>query len=66
MRTLFAALLALAVPAASRHPEMLSLSGDLEGVHDPCIIRQGGTYYVFVTNGPPGNLIPIRCSPDHW
>jgi arabinan endo-1,5-alpha-L-arabinosidase len=68
MRLHLAALLALALSAAARHPEMLTLSGDPEGVHDPCIIRQGGTYYVFVTNGPPGNLIPIRCSPDliHW
>ncbi len=62
-----AAALAL-VAGAARQPQMLSLTGDLEGVHDPCIIRQNGTYYVFVTNGPPGNLIPIRCSPDlvHW
>jgi arabinan endo-1,5-alpha-L-arabinosidase len=44
--------------------ELLHLSGDLEGVHDPAIIRQQHTYYLFVTNGKPGNLIPIRCSPD--
>ena len=44
--------------------ELLKLSGDLEGVHDPAIIRQDNTYYLFVTNGPPGSLIPIRCSPD--
>ena len=50
--------------AAARQPEVLQLSGDLEGVHDPCIIRQRDTYYVFSTNGPPGNLIPIRCSQD--
>jgi arabinan endo-1,5-alpha-L-arabinosidase len=63
-----ATLLALTMSAAPRAPRMLSLEGDLQGVHDPCIIRQGGTYYVFVTNGPPGNIMPIRCSPDliHW
>ena len=44
--------------------ELLQLSGDLEGVHDPAIIRQRDTYYLFVTNGRPGNLIPIRCSTD--
>jgi arabinan endo-1,5-alpha-L-arabinosidase len=33
-------------------------------VHDPCIAREGGTYYVFST----GNGIPIRQSNDlvHW
>jgi arabinan endo-1,5-alpha-L-arabinosidase len=50
--------------AARRAPEILKLSGDLEGVHDPAIIREGSTYYVFSTNGRPGNLIPIRCSQD--
>jgi arabinan endo-1,5-alpha-L-arabinosidase len=63
-----AALLTLALAARSPGPEILTLEGDLEGVHDPAIIRQGPAYYVFVTNGPPGNLIPIRCSPDlhYW
>jgi beta-xylosidase len=63
------ALLAIKKGAArNAGPELLTLEGDLEGVHDPAIIRQGSTYYVFVTNGTPGNLIPIRCSPDlqHW
>ena len=68
MRLVLAFAVVLALSGAGREPEMLKLSGDLEGVHDPCIIRQNGTYYVFVTNGSPGNLIPIRCSPDliHW
>ena len=48
----------------ARSPEMLKLSGDLEGVHDPAVIRQGDTYYLFVTNGPRGSLIPMRCSHD--
>jgi arabinan endo-1,5-alpha-L-arabinosidase len=54
--------------ARVRAPEVLTLEGDLEGVHDPAIIRDGTIYYLFVTNGPPGNLIPVRCSPDlhHW
>jgi arabinan endo-1,5-alpha-L-arabinosidase len=53
---------------ASDRPVMLTLEGDVEGVHDPVIIREKKTYYVFSTNGPPGRLIPIRCSPDltHW
>lgn len=56
--------LAAAVMGSSRNPEVLQVSGDLEGVHDPAIIKQADTYYVFVTNGSPGNLIPIRCSQD--
>ena len=39
------------------------LKGALESsrnIHDPAVIRQGETYYLFAT----GNGIPIRCSPD--
>jgi arabinan endo-1,5-alpha-L-arabinosidase len=38
--------------------------GAVRGVHDPCIINAGGTYYLFSTG--PG--IPIRRSSDlfHW
>ena len=38
--------------------------GDVAGVHDPCIIRQGETFYLFCTG--PG--VPIRTSKDlyHW
>ena len=31
--------------------EMLALEGDVGGVHDPVVIKEGGTYYVFVTGG---------------
>ncbi len=45
-------------------PEMLKLSGDLR-VHDPAIIREGKTFYVFSTGGRPGSgIIYIRCSGD--
>ena len=43
------------------------LTGNTEPVHDPSILRQGGTYYVFDTDSggvPPGNFLPIRCSQD--
>lgn len=55
---------AILAAASARTPQVLQLTGDLEGVHDPAIIRQGGTNYLFVTNGRPGELIPIRCSTD--
>jgi arabinan endo-1,5-alpha-L-arabinosidase len=48
----------------SPEPEMLELKGDLR-VHDPVMIRQGDTFYVFSTGGRRrGGIIPIRCSKD--
>lgn len=42
------------------------LTGDTSPVHDPSIIRQGSTYYVFSTDASStqGGFIPIRCSTD--
>lgn len=41
------------------------LSGDITGVHDPVIIRERDTYYVFSTNADkPGAAIKVRSSPD--
>ncbi len=43
--------------------EMLVLEGDVGGTHDPAAIKQGGTYYVFVTGGRSGQgIIPIKTS----
>lgn len=43
-------------------PTHLELQGDLK-VHDPVIIQEDDTYYVFSTSGRRrGGLIPIRCS----
>lgn len=41
-------------------------TGDTSPVHDPSIIRQGVTYYVFSTDASSsqGGFIPIRCSTD--
>jgi arabinan endo-1,5-alpha-L-arabinosidase len=45
-------------------PQVLELVGDLR-VHDPVIIREGDTYYVFSTGGRRrSGIIPIRCSKD--
>jgi arabinan endo-1,5-alpha-L-arabinosidase len=45
------------------------VTGDVVGIHDPVIIREGATYYVYSTNtdAPPAT-IRIRSSPDlvHW
>jgi arabinan endo-1,5-alpha-L-arabinosidase len=50
-------------PAPSR---VLPTSGDTEFVHDPAIIREGATWYLFSTGNGPGRKgeIPIRCSQD--
>jgi arabinan endo-1,5-alpha-L-arabinosidase len=47
---LIAATLLVAVPGADA-PELLKLTGDVSGVHDPVIIREGEWYYVFATGG---------------
>ena len=47
----------------ARAQQVLQLEGDVSPVHDPAIIREGGTYYLFATGGRPGQgVIPIRTS----
>lgn len=51
--------------ALAAEPAMLSLEGDVDGVHDPVVIKHGDTYYLFSTGGRPGQgVIPIRTSKD--
>ena len=63
------AILLLSRPAiAEMPPELLELTGDLT-VHDPAIIKQGESYYLFCTGGARGQgVVTIRTSPDlrHW
>lgn len=71
----YAWLMGLLVLCASCHADltslelkMLDLEGDLR-VHDPVIIREGDTFYVFSTGGRRrGGIIPIRRAKDlhHW
>jgi len=54
-------------PAGTDPLASYSLTGDVQPVHDPSIIRQGSTYYLFTTDVlglPAGNYLPIRCSQD--
>jgi arabinan endo-1,5-alpha-L-arabinosidase len=51
-------------------PHFYHVEGDVEGVHDPSIIKQANTWYLFGTateKGPHAQL-PMRCSNDleHW
>jgi arabinan endo-1,5-alpha-L-arabinosidase len=56
-------LLAAALPAQNPHP--FHLSGDYQGTHDPSIIKEGDTWYVFATGfSPEHGQIAIRCSRD--
>jgi arabinan endo-1,5-alpha-L-arabinosidase len=61
----------LAAPEAQPHPEGASfgdrMSGDLRFAHDPCIIKEGDTYYVFCSDtlGMEGDThMPARTSKD--
>ena len=47
-------------------PKALALEGDVQGTHDPSIIREGDTWYLFatVTGKDPQGQLPIRCSKD--
>lgn len=50
-------------------PHAYTLSGDFWETHDPSIIKQGDTWYVFATGkAPGGGQLAIRCSNDleHW
>jgi len=38
----------------AKAPEVLQLSGDTQGVHDPVIAKEGDTYYFFCTGGGRG------------
>ena len=51
-------------------PALLGVDGDVGGVHDPSIVKEDNTWYLFGTvtgKNSPGQ-IPIRCSKDllHW
>ena len=58
------------VSAAADSPQALQLEGDVQYTHDPSIIKDGDTWYLFGTNNGPERTgeLPIRCSQDlhHW
>ena len=54
---------------AANDPQAIKLDGDIVGAHDPSMMREGTTYYVFTTGrAPSGGQLAIRCSTDlsHW
>jgi arabinan endo-1,5-alpha-L-arabinosidase len=54
-----------APPASAPLQQVLALRGDVSGVHDPSVIKAGGTYYVFSTGGRAGEgMVPVHTSAD--
>ena len=47
-------------------PQVMPVSGDTEFVHDPSLIKEGETWYLFSTGTGPNHQgeIPLRCSND--
>lgn len=45
-------------------PQAFALSGDYWGTHDPSVMKQGETWYVFATGRAPNGHMAIRCSHD--
>jgi arabinan endo-1,5-alpha-L-arabinosidase len=53
----------------AQQPHVYALSGDVAGTHDPSIMKEGKTWYVFATGkAPDGGHFAVRCSDDleHW
>jgi arabinan endo-1,5-alpha-L-arabinosidase len=65
LSSILASCLCLA-PFSTRGQEVITVSGDTKSVHDPSIIKEGNTWYLFGTAS--GRVrdgeIPIRCSSD--
>jgi arabinan endo-1,5-alpha-L-arabinosidase len=50
---------------SSQTPRVYTLSGDVVGTHDPSIIRENKTWYVFATGKTSsGGQFAVRCSVD--
>ncbi len=66
---LVAALLLGAKTGLAAEPHVFAVSGDVGGTHDPSIMKEGKTWYVFATGkAPDGGQFAVRCSEDleHW
>ena len=76
--TMLLLMVGAALPALGAAPEPApppssinaGMTGDLVPTHDPVMIKQGDTYYVFSTgrDRETGKLIPVKTSKDliHW
>src|ERR1700746_260374 len=68
--TMFASFIYPRFSSADEQPQALKLEGDVKYTHDPSIIKDGDTWYLFGTNNGPerSGELPIRSSQDlhHW
>jgi len=57
---------AVAPVAQQPSPRIIKVTGEVEGTHDPSIIKDGDTWYVFstTTERPREGELPVRCSKD--
>lgn len=64
--SIFAAWSAVFGQSAQTAPKVIPVIGDTRFVHDPSLIKDGDTWYLFTTaSGPQHNgQLPIRCSKD--
>jgi arabinan endo-1,5-alpha-L-arabinosidase len=51
---------------ASNQAHVIPVAGDVEGVHDPSIIKEGNIWYLFgtATEAKRDGELPVRCSKD--
>lgn len=56
-------LLFISAACAAQQPQALNLTGDYQGTHDPSIMKEGKTWYVFATGKTPDRgQFQMRCS----
>jgi arabinan endo-1,5-alpha-L-arabinosidase len=67
---LLAAICSIPLQLPASDSQVIPVDGDTRFTHDPFLIKDANTWYVFSTgNGPDRHgELPIRCSPDlrHW
>lgn len=57
--------MAATAPVHAQQPQAYTLTGDAAGAHDPSMIRDGNTWYVFTTGkAADGGQFGVRCSND--
>src|SRR6202050_1645868 len=58
--------LTLGAQTATAPAQVIHVEGEVQGTHDPSIIQEGDTWYVFgtATEHPRDGELPIRCSHD--
>jgi arabinan endo-1,5-alpha-L-arabinosidase len=66
LAVIFSARSGYARQSAPTTPQVVGVTGDVEGTHDPSIINDGGSWYLFgtATEIKRDGELPVRCSQD--